>query len=91
MSGGRLRRFLILAGGAVLFVSAVVLEPQTTADMAVVVAGTAALLAGLYLSRRAEAEEAERAEREKEMLGVVPDTVPEGEELPRRDASDGQP
>jgi len=84
-----LRRTLVLVGGAVLFVSAVVLEPRTAADMAVVSASTAALLAGLYLSRRAERRTVEKAGHEEEALAVPPDVVPEEDVLPRRNPFDG--
>ena len=84
-----LRRALVLAGAAVLFVSTVVLEPQTVADMVIVSVGTVSLLAGLYLSRRAENETTRKAEREEETLAVAPDVVRESDELPRRKPFDG--
>lgn len=84
-----LQRGLVLAGGTVLFVSTVVLEPQTVADMVIVSVATVSLLAGLYLSYRAENETAEKAEREEELLAVAPEVVRENDELPRRDPFDG--
>jgi len=87
---GRLRRGLTAAGAALLFVSVVVTEPQTTADMAVVTGGFVMVLSGLYLSRRAKRRTMEKAESEKEALEAEPDTVPEDEELPRRDPFDGE-
>lgn len=87
---GRLRRGLTAAGAAVLFVSVVVTEPQTTADMAVVTGGFVMVLSGLYLSRRAKRTTMEKVDREKKALEVEPDTVPEDEELPRRDPFDGE-
>jgi len=86
----RVSRFLILTGSVVLFVTVVVLEPRTVADMVVAGFGTASLLVGLYLSRRAEMETQERAEREAEVLSGTPDVVPEGDELPRREPFGGQ-
>jgi hypothetical protein len=81
----RFRRALILISAAVLFVSTVVLEPRTVADMVIVAVATGSLLIGLYLSRRAENERAEKAEREKRSLTAAPDVVPEDDELPRRE------
>ncbi|MFW5984143.1 MAG: hypothetical protein ACOCRA_03000 [Halobacteria archaeon] len=85
-----LRRALIIASAAVLFVSTVILEPQTTADMAIVSVATAGLLVGLYLSHRAENAVAEKAEREAEILSVAPDVVHEDDELPRREPFGGE-
>lgn len=84
-----LRRGLVLAGATVLFVSTVVLEPQTVADMVIVSVATVSLLAGLYLSYRAENETAEKAKREEQRLAVAPDVVRENNELPRRKPFDG--
>lgn len=86
---GRLRRSLTAAGAALLFVSVVVTEPQTTTDMAVLTGGFVMVLSGLYLSRRAKRTTMEKAQTEREALGAEPDTVPEDEELPRRNPFDG--
>jgi len=58
--------------------------------MAVVTGGFVMVLSGLYLSRRAKRRTMEKAETEKEALEAEPDTVPEDEELPRRDPFDGE-
>lgn|GEM_PF-3426344 len=87
---GKLRRSLLFVGAVLLFVSVVVTEPQTTTDMAVVTAGAAMVLVGLYLSRRAEETVLEKAEREEDILEAAPDVVPEEGELPRRNPFDGE-
>jgi sulfite exporter TauE/SafE len=87
---GRLRRLLLLVGAVLLFFSVVVTEPQTTTDMAVVTAGAAMVLVGLYLSRKAEETVLEKAEREEDVLDAAPDIVPEDSELPRRNPFDGE-
>lgn len=84
-----LRRALLAIGAAVLFVSVVVLEPQTVADIAIAFVAAVMVVAGLYLSRRAEKTAVEKAEREKEALGVTPDVASEDDELPRREPFDG--
>ena len=87
---GRLRRLLLLVGAVLLFFSVVVTEPQTKTDMAVVTAGAAMVLVGLYLSRKAEETVLEKAEREEDVLDAAPDIVPEDSELPRRNPFDGE-
>ncbi len=84
-----LRHVLLAVGAAVLFVSVVVLEPQTAVDMAVVFVAAVMVVVGLYLSRRAEKTTVEKAEKEKEVLGVAPDVASEDAELPRREPFDG--
>lgn len=90
VTNGKLRRALLFAGAAALLVSVVVTEPQTATDMAVATGGFVMVLAGLYLSRRAQKAEMEKAEVEKRALEAEPDTAPEGEELPRRNPFDGE-
>jgi len=86
----RIRRALVFVGAVVLFVSVVVTEPQTATDMAVVTFGAAMVLAGLYMSRRAQETALEKAEREKDLLESPPDIVPEESKLPRRNPFDGE-
>jgi len=90
VSEKRLRHALLAVGTAVLFVSVVVLEPQTAVDMAIAFVAAVMVVIGLYLSRRAENTNVRMAEREKDYLGVSPDVAPEDSELPRRDPFDGQ-
>lgn len=86
---GTLRRALLFVGAAALLVSLVLTEPQTATDMAVATAGLVMVLAGLYLSRRAEDAVMEKVDREKAALEARPDSVPEEGELPRRNPFDG--
>ncbi|MCX2818947.1 hypothetical protein EGH25_06235 [Haladaptatus sp. F3-133] len=84
------RRTLMIVGAVLLLVSLVLTEPQRLADMAVASVGAVMLLTGLYLSRRAERRTAEKAEKEKRLLAVEPDRVPEEAELPKREPFDGE-